>query len=205
MYDFRYSFYAPVNRTAVTTQDGIYSCPSDRMGWWKADQYERCRGNYVVCWGNGSYLQDKETDPTLRAVYRKSAFGANRVTAISEIKDGTSKTMLMAEMAQAKRDEDLDFRGDFFNDDAGAAQFMTVNTPNSGVDTMACFGVLPNYPGPCLPGNPVIVSSRSKHPGGVHSLFADGSVHFLADDINLRVWQALGSIDGGEPIGRNEF
>ena len=209
MYDFDYSFFAPKNQMAVNTQVGVYFCPSDRAGYWKANPFHRCRGNYAVCWGNGSYLQEADPDPTLSANFKKSAFGPNRVTTFAEMKgDGTAKTMLMAEVVQAKQDEDYDLRGDILNDEAGAAQFMTLNTPNAGVDTMACYGLVSaEYPGPCVPASTESVwgSSRSRHPGGTHSLFGDGSVHFIANLIDLRVWQALGSIAGREPIGRNEF
>jgi prepilin-type N-terminal cleavage/methylation domain-containing protein/prepilin-type processing-associated H-X9-DG protein len=42
------------------------------------------------------------------------------------------------------------------------------------------------------------VTTRSKHPGGVQSLFADGHAGFHKNSINLIVWQALGSANGGE-------
>ena len=41
-------------------------------------------------------------------------------------------------------------------------------------------------------------NSRSYHEGGVHVLFGDGSVTFLKDTIDGRVWRALGTISGGE-------
>jgi prepilin-type N-terminal cleavage/methylation domain-containing protein len=44
------------------------------------------------------------------------------------------------------------------------------------------------------------VTSRSHHPGGVHSMFGDGSVKFISSSIDGRVWRALGSIAGGEVV-----
>ena len=44
-------------------------------------------------------------------------------------------------------------------------------------------------------------TARSLHPGGAHVLFADGSVHFIANEIDMGIWRALGSIDGGETVG----
>ena len=44
-------------------------------------------------------------------------------------------------------------------------------------------------------------TARSLHPGGVNVLFADGSVHFIANEIDMGVWRALGSISGGETVG----
>lgn len=43
------------------------------------------------------------------------------------------------------------------------------------------------------------VTSRSYHPGGVQVVMMDGSVHFVADTIELPVWRALSTRDGREP------
>ncbi|MCI0358568.1 MAG: DUF1559 domain-containing protein [Planctomycetaceae bacterium] len=43
------------------------------------------------------------------------------------------------------------------------------------------------------------VTSRSYHPGGVMTVFMDGSVHFIPQTIDLATWQALSTRDGGEP------
>ncbi len=40
----------------------------------------------------------------------------------------------------------------------------------------------------------------SKHVGGVHLQMADGAVRFASNNIDLAVWQALGSRNGGEVI-----
>jgi prepilin-type N-terminal cleavage/methylation domain-containing protein/prepilin-type processing-associated H-X9-DG protein len=37
------------------------------------------------------------------------------------------------------------------------------------------------------------VTVHSRHPGGVHALFCDGHIQFVADAINLATWTALGS------------
>jgi prepilin-type processing-associated H-X9-DG protein len=49
------------------------------------------------------------------------------------------------------------------------------------------------------------VTTRSKHPGGVDSLFGDGHVAFLKDSVGLQVWQALGSANGGEVISADSY
>ena len=45
------------------------------------------------------------------------------------------------------------------------------------------------------------VASHSRHVGGVHSLFTDGHVQFIANGINLATWQGLGSRGHGEVLG----
>ena len=45
------------------------------------------------------------------------------------------------------------------------------------------------------------VAARSRHVGGVHALFVDGHVQFVSENIDIRVWQAVGSRNGGEVVG----
>jgi prepilin-type processing-associated H-X9-DG protein len=48
-------------------------------------------------------------------------------------------------------------------------------------------------------------ASRSRHPGGVNSLLADGSVRFFKNSINLNTWVSLGSMAGGEVISADSY
>jgi prepilin-type N-terminal cleavage/methylation domain-containing protein/prepilin-type processing-associated H-X9-DG protein len=43
-------------------------------------------------------------------------------------------------------------------------------------------------------------SARSRHPGGVNALMADGSGWFCTDDIDIRTWQALSTRETGEMV-----
>lgn len=49
------------------------------------------------------------------------------------------------------------------------------------------------------------VTARSRHPGGVQTLLADGHVQFVKDSVNVMTWRALGSIRGGEVIGADSY
>lgn len=49
------------------------------------------------------------------------------------------------------------------------------------------------------------VTARSKHPGGVNTLFCDGHVQFVKDSINVVTWQALGSRGQGEVISADAY
>ena len=44
-------------------------------------------------------------------------------------------------------------------------------------------------------------SFMSRHPGGGHFLMGDGTVRFVSETINLAIYRALGSVQGGETIG----
>jgi type II secretory pathway pseudopilin PulG len=47
-------------------------------------------------------------------------------------------------------------------------------------------------------GDYMRMSARSWHVGGVNAGLADGSVRFVQDQINLDIWHAVGSTNGGE-------
>ncbi|MGO9601353.1 MAG: DUF1559 domain-containing protein [Isosphaeraceae bacterium] len=49
------------------------------------------------------------------------------------------------------------------------------------------------------------ITARSYHAGGVHSLFCDGHVSFVRNEINLAVWQALATTNGREVIDDDDF
>ncbi|GIW87907.1 MAG: prepilin-type N-terminal cleavage/methylation domain-containing protein [Isosphaeraceae bacterium] len=49
------------------------------------------------------------------------------------------------------------------------------------------------------------VTARSYHPGGVHALMGDGSVRFVKETVSGWVWRALGTVQGGEVIGGDDF
>jgi hypothetical protein len=44
----------------------------------------------------------------------------------------------------------------------------------------------------------VFASARSKHPGGVIAMYADGSSKFTADSIDATVWKSVSTRAGGE-------
>jgi prepilin-type N-terminal cleavage/methylation domain-containing protein/prepilin-type processing-associated H-X9-DG protein len=176
----------------------LYYCPSDRPGaLWKGDQFYRSRGNYVVSWGTRSTTG---INGGLAVFGLVGGNDANpQKTTMAQITDGTSSTLMMAEVIVALHDTDFNTHGDIFNDDAEAAgaMFMTDYTPNSGIDTMYC--TVNNDPmAPCSNGTPGIASARSRHRGGVNALFCDGSVHFITNAIDTASWQALGTMNSND-------
>ena len=48
-------------------------------------------------------------------------------------------------------------------------------------------------------------AARSRHPGGVNTTFCDGSVKFIKDTININIWRALSTTQGGEVISSDAF
>jgi prepilin-type N-terminal cleavage/methylation domain-containing protein/prepilin-type processing-associated H-X9-DG protein len=50
-----------------------------------------------------------------------------------------------------------------------------------------------------------VVSASSRHPGGVNTAFADGSVKFIKSTINNATWVGLGSRNGGEIVSADSY
>lgn len=72
-----------------------------------------------------------------------------------------------------------------------ATSFMVNGTPNTRIPDCAEPGLL------SLEG---VISARSDHPGGVNALFCDGSVRWEASSVDLAVWRAMGTRNGGEVL-----
>ncbi|MBN2295937.1 MAG: DUF1559 domain-containing protein [Pirellulales bacterium] len=142
---------------------------------------------------------------------RMAAFGINRGAAIRDFTDGTSHSLLMAEYLTGHGGNNLeDARGQLWTDRAGHRFLHVAYPPNTPVpDNLLNYPAFcgpngeNNYPEdnlPCVPGNTNqnFASSRSRHPGGVNALRADGSVAFYENEIERTVWQNLGWIQNGQ-------
>jgi prepilin-type N-terminal cleavage/methylation domain-containing protein/prepilin-type processing-associated H-X9-DG protein len=68
------------------------------------------------------------------------------------------------------------------------------------------------HSGPSIFESPVVIhppnsplghtdQMQSQHAGGAHILLGDGSVRFIGDTVNLGIWSALCSRNGGEVVG----
>ena len=102
-------------------------------------------------------------------------------------------------------DAALDWRGDMINDDDQCGRFMTIDTPNSGVDELRpgwCVNDAVNKL-PCITSGNGKIAARSKHTGGVNVGFCDGSIRFISNSIPLVTWQAISTMNGSEVFDSN--
>jgi prepilin-type N-terminal cleavage/methylation domain-containing protein/prepilin-type processing-associated H-X9-DG protein len=134
----------------------------------------------------------------------------------ASIQDGLSNTLMASECVQGHAYNGVqDLRG--FTWWGEAAAFETWLAPNSPLpDLQESTSYCPvNFPA-IAPGNPpctapyttsqgVVYGARSRHPGGVNTLFCDGSVKFMKNTINLFVWRGLSTTMGGEVISADSF
>lgn len=147
--------------------------------------------------------------------------GNRQGTRTSEIRDGVSKTLAVSEVLGYDHREDA--RGAWVVHTPGSSVFMTHTRPNAkgpySGSPMYDSSEMENYDHIPICGNedsrnrddPLYcirdyrgqsdktwAAARSGHPQGVNAAMADGSVHFIANDIELAVWRALGTRAGGE-------
>ena len=80
----------------------------------------------------------------------------------------------------------------------GTQSFATTAWPINYRNAEYASGAEPSDP--ASTSNNYALIFRSQHPGGAHFLFGDGSVHFLAESLDLPTYQALASRDGGETV-----
>jgi len=207
------------NRTVTQTVVKGFLCPTDPNGG-ITESYRRM-GNYTVNWGSTSWYQsyNKTYNPltgiyppgTTQAVpFTGAPFAEDKSFGVQTITDGTSNTLLMAEViVGVNSPSGDDHRGDIYNDDYNCGMFMAYTPPNTTF-TDYIYGAYCQYPyltnPPCLPSKPPYFNaSRSFHPGGVNTLMGDGSVKFVKNSINLNVWRALGSSQGSEVVSADAF
>src|SRR5262249_48223880 len=61
----------------------------------------------------------------------------------------------------------------------------------------------PNSRSCMFPPNRIMTTANSKHIGGVNVVFCDSSLHFIPTEIELPVWRAIGTINGGEMVNED--
>jgi prepilin-type processing-associated H-X9-DG protein len=203
----------PPNPPPTTIVLEILLCPSDGVGATISSHIEDdgtlygtwCNSNYLGFFGDKNYGGFFPGNPP----NKKAVFGFNygaRLT--TDIKDGASNTMAFGEYLRGLSHEYRhDHRGNHWSDVPAYSQLYTRFAPNSSNQDLIfpdsrCYN-RPDLNLPCAGStwDLTTAASRSRHPGGVNVLMADGSVRFIVDSINLATWQALGTIQGGEVLG----
>lgn len=190
--------YGAAPNTQVTSARlKVLTCPSDTNN---TPIGTMTNNNYVVNIGNTGNAQQA----TLNGItFGGAPFRNNgKTTAVNQIFDGTSNTLMMAEVIQG---QGSDLRGFiWWGDAAGFTTYLTPNSTSPDViyTTGYCNSNQPNPPciGTPTTTAPAMMGARSRHTGGLNVLRCDGSCSFISNTINATSWQALGTAFGGEPI-----
>lgn len=203
-----------VNRTARQTSVATFLCPSDSM---------KSRGNnYRGSQGVGPhYMTCFEYPDSANGI-----FPVIGPIGVSRVPDGLSQTVAISERVMGSGRLEIDpfqdaflMREFFFTAEDAVRVCRLSATPTSLADGFSRSGDSwffsgmemtqynhaqpPNSRVPdCFQSatQPVtgVATARSWHPGGVHSMMADGSVRFVTESIDSRTWRALGSRNGAE-------
>ncbi|MSR32157.1 MAG: DUF1559 domain-containing protein [Gemmataceae bacterium] len=185
---------APNTTNVSNKRFKVLSCPSDLNS---TPFGGLTNHNYAANFGN----LDIWANPPSGAPFKRA--GADNLGAkLVDIHDGTSNTLMLAEVIQG---QGSDLRGFVWWGDA--AGFTTQSLPNTTTpDRIYTAGYCQNQ----TPNPPCAVSTtaaptnffaRSRHSGGVIVSMCDGSVRLISDSVDIVTWRALGSARGGEVPG----
>ncbi len=178
---------------------------------------------WVVTFGGAPFFiggcDDAEPGPSCTKV-EPPAYGFRDMT------DGTSNTLLVSETIQGQGGETwndaaavllsgsagsftMDYRGFTWHNES--TYFTTFLTPNSSSPDVCQNNEFPYCNNDANPRHPCTLAAsgtgidsvyvraaRSEHPGGVNALYGDGSVDFVSNNIQWALWQAQGTMRGGE-------
>ncbi len=218
----------PSNQFAVQQTIPLFLCPSDRMQPVGSGYGVPVLGpvNYAACIGSGAtaggppYGSPWDADGVFRAV-AKGRFievtdGLSNTAAFSESTLGDGPTMVAGPIPGDPQRVYANVTPPLTPAACDGATFWNVEQPRGYLwasGEIRCASYNHFYPpnGPkydcianlTLPGQQQYTAvgfraARSNHIGGVNLLLLDGSVQFVANDIDLNTWKALSTRAGGD-------
>ncbi len=166
-------------------------CPSDPNGGKTQTLAGNPQGfhtNYAGCVGNATNYAAADLGGVM--------YGRSKVL-LPQITDGTSSTLLAADIRVRPDDGNHDVRGRMNNAVHGGVSFTTAFPPNSAVGDEQQSYCVSGVGMPCG-GSGLRLMARSSHTGGVSVAMADGSVKFVNNSIDPIVWRNAGTRIGNE-------
>jgi prepilin-type N-terminal cleavage/methylation domain-containing protein len=219
----------PINRDARGAVIKTMLCPSDG---WNRKKFKGLTATEGDNWQRGNYAASAHSDFSYENgwdnPFRRGVMGLNVGCRFGEITDGLSNVLMIGEIRSGLTDQDR--RGTWAMGTAGASALFKhgcggdANGPNapwdSSDDIEGCDILTSGLPGlemmrkqkmTCWEPCPSMQAApRGLHPGGVTICLADGSVHFLSDNVQtsgsfgpcdpLVAWDRLICSGDGEPL-----
>ena len=196
----------------VETIIPAFVCPSDNAAPGKGANGGTVafQGNYIVCAGTGNgtaVVPTTDATKSIIATNTNGIFGSVSKVKAAYILDGMSNTLLASEsLIRSGGTASWGEAGGYWGGAPhGSFGFSSLQAPNTTVAdrVYSCKSTTtPNVP--CENGNPSLTGrwnfARSKHPGGVNVVMADGATKFISENINITTWQLLGVKDDGLAI-----
>jgi prepilin-type N-terminal cleavage/methylation domain-containing protein/prepilin-type processing-associated H-X9-DG protein len=228
-YDFTTNWDSATNLPVTSQQVKVFQCPSAPQPRLDGDQQLAPAGGWQPIVGATDYGPITGVTPQLAALYPGRIYpglgllARNTHPTIADATDGTSNTILIAEDAGRPQ---LYRNGRPVGSPAGAPP-VRVNgggwaRASSDFDLKGSSSDGATFPGPCAVNctngrdvgdvypDPVFGSNGtgetySFHTGGANLLMGDGSVHFVNAGVNIVVYAALVTRDGGEVISSSDY
>jgi prepilin-type N-terminal cleavage/methylation domain-containing protein/prepilin-type processing-associated H-X9-DG protein len=227
--NFNLNSSATANSTGLGTTVATFLCPSDATNLlptgWAGTNYRVNYGTSIV----NSYGAEDTAGVDASLPPPNGTFFLDNLITIATIVDGTSNTAAFSEhvkgdfsngvstelsdtyqpgtypatAAQAFLDcqavniFDLTKQG---NSNAGGPWMTDGHTPCRYYHAFP-----PNTRSCMFPPQRISTTANSRHPGGVNTAMADGSVRFFKSTVNLTTWQAVGTRNGGEIISADSL
>ena len=182
------------------TRLAVYQCPSDD----RSREYPSQRVYFGVCGGK----PPREANNWRGEVYIDGLFVMNRWRRIADVRDGTASTFAIGESVHPAKWGMGPGYGDanvggpvpwWIGDECGQPDCPPASMSHGRLVRSTKYPINSSLL-PMADNEDNEPPFGSFHSGGAHFVFADGHVDFVNDSIDLNVYQALGSIDGGETI-----
>lgn len=224
VFDYRYNvLHDQHNLEATGTQIAVFQCPSDdaagRWGAVSSGINVLSRSNVAVCFGAGG-AANSPADKNLDGAFAIAPVAYQTIIRrMSDIQDGTSNTALASEilagrhMSGSMPQGQWDGRGLWAAAGAGEYNYSHKNTPNSSVGDKLWYNPPSDIECTSDEGMPCDAAgttswyemqsaARSRHPGGVNTVFVDGHGEFISDTVDITAWHRLGAIADGQIVGQ---
>ena len=190
------------NATPRQVRVAAYRCPSDTV--LKSSQTTYEPSNYAVCLGDST---STKTFKGVMDVVDPTHAPAKRCMKLKDITDGTSSTMVVAEivvgypMVESANPVGSVCSGTAIDPSSRGASWFAAS-----IARWFAYNTLLSPNGNSVEcgksTNSMLGAARSKHPGGVSIVLADGATRFVNDNVSVAtVWQRLGNRADGLPVG----
>ncbi|WP_435018114.1 DUF1559 domain-containing protein [Tundrisphaera sp. TA3] len=227
--NFNVGYAAEMNTTVMFSSISFLLCPSDSAQIPAAigagTNYRSNEGTGVAMW----YGASDTTNVNTALPAPDGLFFANVLVRIADVTDGLSNTAAFSEHILGDFNQTVATeRSDTFRPgtypatpDEAVAQCRAMDPKTISLQGVSDVGAPwiygyhsttsywhsgpPNSRSCMFPPSRIMTTANSKHPGGVNVLMGDGSVRFIKETVNVAAWRAIGTRNGGEIVGADQF
>lgn len=225
--DWRFAWNHTNNDRVRAVSIQTFQCPSDPQqsvpAGWAGTNYRANQGSGIL-YGLSPTVS---SDPNFGMANPNGVFFLDSQIRFGDITDGTSQTAAFSEHGKGDFSNAISSANDTFwpqtnptTADEAYQQCQAINANDlqyqrvSDVgapwlqgyhSTTIYFHVAPPNRRSCMfPPGRISTTAKSFHTGGVNLCMADGSVSFQSQSVDLKIWRAIGSRNGGEVVGGDQ-